>query len=136
MAFAILTTNQLTFEFTLQVRFAVSWFVNQLGTDTAAKNKGSRRIFLDAVQEVLEVIIDIPFTLLGLFQIEIKAVLKTSCASLQQVWQLSFDLEDRLVVNDHFLDRGNRQDSVLKLVGCKGQIILVQIGRLFSQSRH
>ena len=116
MAFAILTTNQLTFEFTLQVRFAVSWFVNQLGTDTAAKNKGSRRIFLDAVQEVLEVIIDIPFTLLGLFQIEIKAVLKTSCASLQQVWQLSLNLEDRLVINDHFLDRGNRQDSIFELI--------------------
>ena len=136
MAFAILTTNQLTFEFTLQVRFAVSWFVNQLGTDTAAKNKGSRRIFLDAVQEVLEVIIDIPFTLLGLFQIEIKAVLKTSCASLQQVWQLSLDLEDRLVINDHFLNRGNRQDSVLELVGCKVQVILVQICWFLSQSRH
>ena len=107
MAFTILTTNQLTFEFTLQVRLAVGRFVNQLGTDTAAQNKGSRRIFLDAVQKVLEVIVDISFTLLGLFQIEIKAVLKTSCASLQQVWQLSFDLEDRLIVNDHFLDRGN-----------------------------
>ena len=86
MALAILPTNQLAFEFTLQVRLAVSWFVNQIGTDTATQNKGSRRIFLDAVQKVLEVIIDIPFTLLGLFQIEIKAVLKASCASLQQVW--------------------------------------------------
>ena len=116
MALTILTTNQLTFEFTLQVRLAVGRFVNQLGTDTAAQNKGSRRIFLNAVQEVLEVIVDISFTLLGLFQIEVKAILKTSCTSLQQVWQLSLDLEDRLVINDHFLDRGNRQDSVLKLV--------------------
>ena len=116
MAFAILTTNQMTFELTLQVRLAVSRFVNQLGTDTSAQNKGSRRIFLDAVQKVLEVIVDISFTFLGLFQIKIKAVLKTGCASLQQVWQLSLDFKDRLVINDHFLDRGNRQDSVLKLV--------------------
>ena len=116
MALTILPTNQLTFELTLQVRLAVGRFINQLGTDTPAQNKGSRRIFLDAVQEVLEVIIDISFTLLGLFQIEIKAVLKTSCASLQQVWQLSLDLKDRLVINDHFLNRGNRQDSILELV--------------------
>ena len=116
MALTILPTNQLAFELTLQVRLAVGWFVNQLSTDTAAQNKGSRRIFLDAVQKVLEVIVDISFTLLGLFQIEIKAVLKTSCASLQQVWQLSLDLKDRLVINDHFLNRGNRQDSILELV--------------------
>ena len=107
MALAILTANQLTFELTWQVRFAVGRFVNQLGTDTAAQNKGSRRIFLDTVQKILEVIVDISFTLLSLFQIEIKAVLKTSCASLQQVWQLSLNLEDRLVINDHFLNRGN-----------------------------
>ena len=116
MALTILPTNQLAFEFTWQVRLAVGWFINQFGTDTAAQNKGSRRIFLDAVQKVLEVIVDISFTLLGLFQIEIKAVLKTSCASLQQVWQLSLDLKDRLVINDHFLNRGNRQDSILELV--------------------
>ena len=107
MALAILTANQLTFELTWQVRLAVGRFVNQLGTDTAAQNKGSRRIFLDAVQEVLEVIVDISFPLLSLFQIKIKAVLKTGCASLQQVWQLSLNLEDRLVINDHFLNRRN-----------------------------
>ena len=136
MALTILPPNQLTFKFTWQVRLAVGWFINQFGTDTAAQNKGSRRIFLDTVQEVLEVIIDISFTLLGLFQIEIKAVLKTSCASLQQVWQLSLNLEDRLVINNHFLNRGNRQYRVLELVGCKVQIILVQICWFFSQSRH
>ena len=86
MTLAILTTNQLTFEFSWQVRLAVGRFVNQLSTDTATQNKCPRRIFLDTVQKVLEVIIDIPFTLLGLFQIEVKAVLKASCASLQQVW--------------------------------------------------
>ena len=74
--------------------------------------------------------------LLSLFQVEVKAILKTSCASLQQVWQLSLDLEDRLVVNEHFLDRGNWQYSVLELVGCKVQVILIQICWLFSQSRH
>ena len=136
MALAILTTNQLAFEFTLQVRLAVGRFVNQFGTDTAAQNKGSRRIFLDAIQKILEVIVDISFPLLSFFKIKVKAVLKTGCASLQQVWQLSLNLKDRLVINDHFLNRGNRQDSVLELVGCKVQIILVQICWFFSQSRH